>query len=163
MKIIPVIYFDTSFWRRLDDEENPHLRRPTRQFLKRVGRKSKILASKLVFRELEEIPFLQVRRKVIRKIKANRPRVVTTSERVHRTVRSLLAVGCLTEHHLEDLYHIAYAIEGGAQFLVTWDTGDLARPSTQEAVRRYCMELGRPELVVETPVEVGRWLDVAIG
>jgi predicted nucleic acid-binding protein len=162
MKARPWLYCDTSFWRRLDDRENPHLRRSTRQFLDRVGRQSKLLISKLVLRELEEVPFQDVRRRALRKVRDNHARVVTTTPRVHRIVRELLEAGCLSERHLEDLYHIAYAVVRGAQYLVTWDQGDLARPWTQRRVRRYCLGQGRHEVVIDTPIEVGRWLDVAI-
>lgn len=163
MKTRPILYLDTSLWRRLDDEENPDLRRETREFMRQVARRADLRISTLVTQELREIPFVTVRRRAIRKIQRMRPRVVTTSGRVHRTVRELLAAGCLSEHHLEDVYHIAYALVCGADNLVTWDKGDLARPGTQRAVRRYCKEFRVAELIIDTPVGVGQWLDVAIG
>ena len=156
MELTPVLYLDSSFWRRLFDSVNPELRRATRDFLRRVGRRCVLKTSDLVARELGDVPFDEIRRRVIRTYRAARPRVVTTAAAVHCVVRELLGAGCLNERHLEDLYHIAYAVVGGADFLVTWDTGDLARPGTQDAVGRCCRLIRRHELLIETPPEVGR-------
>jgi len=99
----------------------------------------------------------------MRKIRNWKPRIVTTSGRVHDVAVALMKAGCLSAKHLEDLYHIAYAAVGGAQFLVTWDKSDLARPGTREIVRRYCLNHGRHELIIDTPEGVATWLNVTIG
>jgi predicted nucleic acid-binding protein len=63
---------------------------------------------------------------------------------------------------LQTWYHIAYALIGGADYLVTWDQEDLAREWTRERVTQFCIDSGRKVLMIGTPVEVGKWLGTQI-
>ena len=156
------LYLDTSVWSALSPASDARMRRLTSQFLFRVAWRHRLLTSKLVFRELDRIANVEIRRAIRRRVRDYRPRVVTGTSQVHRTADDLIQVGCLPERDIADLYHIAYTIAAKADALVTWDMGDLARPRTRLIVGAYLRGLGRADIPIETPEGVARWLGVKI-
>jgi hypothetical protein len=121
------------------------------------------LASDLIRQELVETRDPDLRRQILRKYAKTSKRIVPTTGRVREAAWDLVRLGCVTENHLADAFHIAYSLVGRAYALVTWDVADLARERTRRLLREYCWRGGLPELRIGTPVEVGRWLDVRIG
>lgn len=156
------LYLDTSVWSALSPNSDARMRRLTSQFLFRVAWRHRLLTSKLVFRELSRITDVEIRRAIRRRVRDRRPRVVPVTAQVHRMADDLIEVGCLPEHDLADLYHIAYTIATKADALVTWDMGDLARPRTRMIVGAYLRGLGRAGIRIETPEGVAQWLGVKI-
>ena len=77
-------------------------------------------------------------------------------------VKELLDRKVLTDRHLADVYPIAYSIWGRVDYLVTWDTRDLAREWTRNRVTEYGVESGRKALVIDTPIEVAKCLGARI-
>jgi predicted nucleic acid-binding protein len=164
MKVRPtVLYLETSFWLRLTDRQNPVQRRATATFLKWARKRFRLLISPEVRAEVHGTRSLALRHPMRRKIDRARPRTVTGGIRVDRLVAELVLHGVLTPRHLADLFHIGYALLGGADYLVTWDVGDLAREGTRRWVTEFCVATGRKALMIGTPVEVARWLGTRIG
>ena len=159
----PLLYLESSFWRRLLDQHDPDRRRTTYSFLKKVARRSRLRISRMVLAELVAVRDLSLRRRLLRKMYRERIRNVTTSSHVDRRVREWTEAAWLGQAQLADLYHIAYAVFGGCDYLVSWDEGHLARPWTQRLVEEYCREKGLKRLRIGTPVEVAeRWLGIKI-
>ncbi len=82
--------------------------------------------------------------------------------RLRRVAYELIALGCVTAKHLADAYHLAYAVLGRVDAVVTWNMADLARAHTREVLRDYCWRYGIPEIRIGNPSEVAGWLDVEI-
>jgi hypothetical protein len=158
-----VFYLETSFWLRLTDREDPDRRRATFAFLKWARKRFHLRISPMVRAEVQGTPDLALRRPMHRKIDRARPRTITGGARVDRVVEEMLSRGVLTEARLADLYHIGYAVLGEADYLVTWDTSDLARDATRRRLTEYCAASGRKALVIGTPMEVARSLGTWIG
>ena len=90
------------------------------------------------------------------------PRPIQTTEKVRAAAWDLVRLGCVTENHLADAFHLAYSVVGGADALITWDLRDLAREQTRKVLRDYCWRQGLAEIRIGTPIEVAKWLDVKI-
>lgn len=163
MKLKPLVYLETSYWRRLLDHHDPERRRATYAFLKKVARRSRLRISRMVLAELVAVRDLSLRRQLLRKVRRERVRSITAGSRVDRRVEELEDAGWLGQGQLADLYHIAYAIQGGCDCLVSWDETHLARPWTQRLVEEYCRRNGLKRLRIGTPIEVAeRWLGIRI-
>lgn len=156
------LYLETSFWSRLVDRTDPVRRRATRRFLEWASRRHFLLASRLVTYELDDTRDPERRRQVSRLYRDVRTRTVPTLLSVYETAWELVRLGCVTQNHLADAFHLAYAISVRADALVTWNLHDLARPHTRRIVQGYCWRNDVPEVRIGDPVEVGRWLHVKI-
>jgi predicted nucleic acid-binding protein len=163
MKQKPLIYLESSFWRRLLDHFDSDRRRATYTFLKKVARRSRLRISRMVLAELVAVRDLPLRRQLLRKVYRERVRPVTAGARVDQRVDDFVEAGWLGQGQLADLYHIAYAILGGCDYLVSWDESHLARPWTQRLAEEYCRRNGLKRLRIGTPIEVAeRWLGIKI-
>ena len=163
MKQKPLIYLESSFWRRLLDHHDSDRRRATYSFLKKVARRSRLRISRMVLVELVAVRDLTLRRQLFRKVYRERVRPVTAGIKADRRVDGLVEGGLFGQSQLADLYHIAYAMVGGCDYLVSWDETHLARPWTQRLVEEYCRRNGIKRLRIGTPIEVAeRWLGIRI-
>ena len=156
------LYVETSVWSSLTDRTDPERRRETRRFLEWCRPRHRLLSSRVVLRELKGIRDSSLRRNALRLYESFRKRIVPENPQAERMARDLIRLGCVTENHLADAVHLAYTIFAGADALVTWNMGDLARPHTRMIVRGFCRRNGLPDIRIDSPVEVARWLGVRI-
>ena len=157
-----IVCVETSVWARLSDREDKDKRRMTFTFLRWAKKRCDLRISRIVRSELAKTSDESVRKRTERKIRAIRPRTITSGSAVERIVQALVQRNVLTSTHLADLYHVAYALVDRADCLVTWDQADLAREWTRDRVNRYCEDTGRKALFIGTPMEVMRWLGTRI-
>jgi predicted nucleic acid-binding protein len=155
-------YVETSVWSRVVDRADPIRRRATRAFLEWARPRHFLLTSRVVLVELRETRDRALRHQTVRKFQEVRARNVSWTLSVDQIAWDLVELGCVSENDLADALHLAYALIGKADALVTWNLADLARPHTRQIVRDYCWRHGLPEMRIGDPIEVGRWLDVRI-
>ena len=156
------LYLETSFWKRLGDPAMVARRQVTYRFFRSVKDRHELLLSRLVIRELMATPDLRERRHILRRIWSADPRTVTTSRRAERIALELLAAGGWSDDDFADMLHISYTIVAGADALVTWDEGDLAREWTRNLVQAYGRRQGVATPLIGTPEDVAEWLGIRI-
>lgn len=156
------LYCETSYWKRLGDAMTDGRRRVSYRFLRAVAGRHQLLLSRLVLQEIALTSDLDERRHILRRIESVRHRMVTNSRRAERMALELLAVGGWSEELFADLLHVSYTILSGAEALVTWDAGDLARDRTRLVVQAYARRSGLAAPLIGTPEEVAKWLGMTI-
>lgn len=158
MKDKPGAYLESSVWNRLVDRKDPDRRRITRRFLATGPRKLRWFVSIAVTDELDETPDHDLRNQLQRQVYNHGPRVIPTTRKAERVLEDLLGRGVGTPAKLADTLHLAMAIAGGMDYLVTWDERDLATERINRLVRAYCRERGYNEVRIGTPIEVLEWV-----
>jgi len=155
------LYLETSFWRRLVDEADHRRRRSSWKFLRAVERRHAILVSDLVFAEakLERDP--QRRDRARTRLNRTRKHVLRLRSSVTDLAEQLLDEGHWSDRRLADLTHLALAILGRADAVVTWNLRDLARPRMREVLRAVCSRRGYNQPKVGTPQEVSQWFGIS--
>jgi predicted nucleic acid-binding protein len=151
-------YLESSVWNRIVDRVDPDRRRLTRSFLRLGRRKLRWFASAAVNAELNRTPEPEVRRSLQRQVRKHRPRAVTMSTRAGRIFEDLIARGIGTPARAADMLHLALAIAGRMDYLVSWDERHLATARVDRMARAYCRERGYTEMRIGTPTEVARWV-----
>jgi predicted nucleic acid-binding protein len=155
-----LLYLETSIWGRLDDPATSERRRTTDAFVRAVQAHDRIAVSPAVFAELAQTPGGDKAKWIARRIWAARPILLTPEPRVHKIAVDLLAAGRWRGNRLVDMVHVAYTVIAGADALVTWDEGDLARDRTRVVVQAYTQGRGLRAPLIGTPEEVSRWLGI---
>ncbi len=130
------LYIETSFWNRLGDREHLDMRRDTYRFLNRACRRHDVLISPFVIDEVQQGPDPDERRVVERQMRGARPTIISGEQRARDMALALQESGRFTDRMLADLTHVAYAIMGNADALVTWDRRTLARDRVRLAASR---------------------------
>lgn len=154
------IYADTSVLNRLADRENLEMRRMTYRFLNRACAHHKILVSPLVLDEVNETPDPEERVVILRRLRALRPEIVGASGRARALGEEMRTVGGFGARMLDDLTHVAYAVLGDADAVVTWDRRTLARDRVRAAVQVVCARRGRRTPLIGLPEQVATWLEL---
>ncbi len=156
------LYLETSFWNRLADRDHLDMRRTTYRFLNRACRRHDVLISPFVIEEVRQAPDPEERRIVERQLRGTRPTIISGEQRARDMALALQEAGSFTDRMLADLTHVAYAIMGSVDALVTWDRRTLARDRVRLAVDVYCRRERRPAPLIGNPVQVAEWLDLAM-
>lgn len=156
------LYIDSSVWDRLGDRVNLDLRRASYRFLHRSCLRQELLISPLVIEEVRSTPELSERSTIERRMRATRPVVVSGQDRATALARALQETGGFGPRMLADLTHVAYAVMGAADALVTWDRRTLARAAVRTAVHAHCRKEGLEAPLIGVPEEVARWLGLKI-
>jgi predicted nucleic acid-binding protein len=151
-------FLETSFWIRIFDREDPARRRTTRLFLHIASRKLRWFLSATVRGELQAAPDLALRRAAARQVNAERPRTLTQTRRAARILDELLDRRIGTPARAADMMQLSIAIDGGMDFLVTWDVRHLANERVNRMVRDYCRQNGYNPIRIGTPEQVLEWL-----
>lgn len=151
-------YLESSVWNRTLDGQDPERRRVTRLFLRVGSRKLRWFISAAVRAELGAAPNLDLRRRLERKMEEEHPKTLTQSRRAMRIYEDLLDRRMAASTHVIDLVHLSVALDGGMDFLVSWDVRDLANARVNRAVRDYCRANGYHDIRIGTPEQVLEWL-----
>lgn len=154
------LYLETSFWNRLAERSMLDVRRITYRFLNRGCRRHEKLISPLVVEEVGQTPDPEDRKVVERRMFAARPVVISGQARCRAIAVALRELGGFGQRMLADLSHVAYAVMGRADALVTWDRRTMARTGVRTALAAYCRREDIPAPLIGLPEEVAEWLDL---
>jgi predicted nucleic acid-binding protein len=154
------LYLETSFWNRLENPARDLRREISYAFLRAVQRPHHLFISRLVTRELDRIRDVAQRRAVRRRMEGQSLRTITLTARIVHIARELVRLGGWSENVIADMVHVAYAVFGRVDALVTWDFDDLARPRTRDVVSAYGRRQDVPVPLIGSPPEVASWLGI---
>ena len=74
----------------------------------------------------------------------------------------LIARGIGTPARVADMWHLALAITGRADYFVSWDVAHLANERVEKTVRAYCRERGYNPVQIGTPLQVSQWIAIGL-
>ncbi|MCS7198630.1 MAG: type II toxin-antitoxin system VapC family toxin [Candidatus Bipolaricaulota bacterium] len=146
------IYLDTSVFSAFYDERNPERQSLTQQFWNSLNQ-YEVLCSQLVLDELGRVGDPIRRERLIRL--AQGCQVLTVGEAEQELARAYVAAGVVPARYIADALHIAVAVLGGANILVSWNFQHLVRRSTRLLVNYINAQRGLPSLEILAPPEVG--------
>jgi predicted nucleic acid-binding protein len=145
------IYLDTSIFSAFYDERTPERQRLTQQFWS--GLKAyEVLCSQLVLDELARVSDPVLRERLIQL--SQECQVLAVGEAEQELARAYLAAGVVPARYIADAIHIAIAVLGGADILVSWNFQHLVRRSTRLLVNYINARRGLPPLEILAPPEV---------
>ena len=150
------LYLETSFWSRLAERVYLARRRASYRFLNSSCRGQTLLISALVVEEVEDSRDVGARRVMMRQIRRIRPKLVGGRSRAVTAARRIMEEAGFGERMLADLTHVAYAVFGRADAVVTWNMRTLARSKVRLAVHAYCRKHDRKAPLIGSPEEVAR-------
>lgn len=145
------IYLDTSVFSAYYDERTPERQRLTREFWEKL-KGYEMLCSQLVLDELERVGDPVLRGK-LREL-AQGCHVLAIGEAEQELARAYVTAGVVPARYLADALHIAVAVLGGADILVSWNFQHLVRRSTRLLVNYVNAQRGLPSLEILAPPEV---------
>ncbi|MCC6738340.1 MAG: PIN domain-containing protein [Planctomycetia bacterium] len=162
MTKIPLrLYLETSFWRRLVDNQSPERRKASYRLYRFLLDRHEMLVSPLVFEELEHTTTAAELRPLLRKMKRGRVERLAQTAAVTQAAQSLLDEAGWGGGQGTDALHIAFAMMANVDVLVTWDAADIARKKTRDLVRRIARTWRIPFPELLTPVETLQWLHLS--
>ncbi|MEM4228086.1 MAG: PIN domain-containing protein [Candidatus Caldarchaeum sp.] len=145
------LYLDTSVFSAFYDERAPERQRLTQQFWNSL-KEYEALCSQLVLDELERVGDPVLREK-LREL-AHGCQVLAIGEAEQELARAYVAAGVVSARYIADALHIAVAVLGGADILVSWNFRHLVRRSTRLLVNYVNAQRGLPSLEILAPPEV---------
>lgn len=146
------------------DEGTPERRRISRQLLRAVRRGLvEATVSPMTLFELDKFRDRAVRRRSLQWLATSR--VPSLPESLTARVEELAARfrdrGAVPAREWEDAQHLAWAILGHVDVLVSWNRRDLVRLKTRRLVGIISEEFGLPRIEIEFPGEVLREIEGA--
>lgn len=156
------LYLDAAFWNRLGDPLHPPERRISYHFLNRACAHQDVLISPLVIEEVRNTPDPVERRVIERQLRGVRPTIISGQQRAEEIAEALRREGRFGDRMLADLAHVAYAVMGAADAVVTWDVRTLARDRVRVVVHAYCRRARLEPPLIGIPEDVAQWLELAM-
>lgn len=145
------LYLDTSVFSAFYDERTPERQRLTQQFWDSL-KEYEVLCSQLVLHELGRVSDLALREKLLGL--TSECSVLSVGEAEQELARAYVAAGVVPARYVADALHIAVAVLGGADILVSWNFQHLVRRSTRLLVNYVNARRGLPPLEILAPPEV---------
>ncbi len=145
------LYLDTSVFSALYDERTPERQHLTQQFWTKL-QDYEPLCSQLVLEELARIRDASLREKLLQ-VAQGIP-VLPVGEAERELARAYVAAGVVPVRYLADALHVALAVLGGADILVSWNFQHLVRRSTRLLVNYVNALRGLRPLEILAPPEV---------
>jgi len=148
------LYIETSVWNFLIADDAPEKRVITERFFRDEEiRKFDLYVSEIVLAEINDAP--EPKRDILlKKIGRYNPEILYMNPDVNAVAEEYLKNGLLTEKHIDDIYHLAYATVNGLDILLSWNMRHLVKRRTQLIVELTNKALGYRELEVWTPEEL---------
>ena len=79
---------------------------------------------------------------------------VEVTETARQLARLFLGPGALPEKAAVDAFHIAVAVSGGMEFLLTWNFKHLANAVLRNKIEKLCRQQGYEPCIICTPEEL---------
>jgi len=144
------IYLDTSVVSAYFDARTPERLRMTRAFWEALEGHEK-LCSELTLEEIDSATD-ELRNKMRELVAA--ACVVRVDERVEELSRAYVEAGVVPARYVADAVHIAAAVVGGANVLVSWNFDHLVKRSTRLLVSYVNATRGLAALEILAPPEI---------
>ena len=145
------VYLDTSVISALFDERNLERKILTEAFFEEIGNFATHI-SEITAAEIERTPDLKLRSKM-KEIISQFPMLFLTDEAV-LLAKEYIRYGAVPEGYPEDAYHIAIAVIGEIDFLLSWNFKHIVRRKTRDIVRMVNSLNRLREVEIMTPAEL---------
>jgi predicted nucleic acid-binding protein len=145
------LYLDTSVFSALYDERAPERQRLTQEFWAKLPDYEK-LCSQLTLDELGRVRDPSLRERLLHLTASFQVLPIGAGE--HELARAYVAAGVVPLRYVADALHLAAAVLGGADILVSWNFKHLVRRSTRLLVNYVNASRGLPSLEILAPPEV---------
>jgi predicted nucleic acid-binding protein len=152
------VYVETSVWGMTVKGQNPALRAPTLEFLRRCTDGDFVpYISRIVLDEIDEAPdAIQV--DISSQVAAVDPTVLALSNDVEVLADRFIGESILPSRRRADGLHVAFAIVHGIELVVSWNYRHIANQAKADAFRAVALLAGWPaKFEIHTPFEVLQW------
>lgn len=144
------LYLDTSVFSAYYDERTPERMRMTRAFWDELKRYEK-LCSDLTLEELGQAP-PELARKLLALTAGFR--VISVDNQMKALAQAYVQEGVVSQRYFADALHIAAAVQGEADILVSWNFKHLVRRSTRLLVNYINTKRGLRSIELLAPPEI---------
>ncbi|MEW6202724.1 MAG: hypothetical protein AB1546_12155 [bacterium] len=148
------LYIETSVWNHLFADDAPEMKAATEKFFREVEiGKYEIFVSEMVNAEVRDAPEFKMKllHQTMEKYGAI---MLEEDEEVFHLVEMYIHNGVLTENHIDDLTHLAYASVNGMNALISWNQRHLVKMKTQDLGNSTNLAMGYHPIHIRTPKEV---------
>ncbi|HSR53380.1 MAG TPA: type II toxin-antitoxin system VapC family toxin [Acidobacteriota bacterium] len=152
----PKVYIETSVVSYLTAEPSPNIvtagrQQITREWWKRTRPAFDLYVSEFVLAEASQgdSSLSAARLEALSGIPE-----IEVDEEARAFAKNLVSTGPLPEKAAVDALHIAVAVCGGVDYLLTWNFKHLANASMRQAIERFCESRGYEPCVICTPEEL---------
>ncbi|MDR2706240.1 MAG: hypothetical protein LBC02_10720 [Planctomycetaceae bacterium] len=145
------IYLDTSVISMLD---NPDLGAVTRKFFELAKQRGcQFVISEIVKKEIDGITNTNKGAAASQIIESLNCVLLPYSQESYDLARTYVLEGILTENHVNDLRHVAYATVFGCSVIVSWNRRHIAKPIKIQKLNACNIKNNYPAIVIYTPEE----------
>ena len=145
------VYLDTSVISGLFDNKNPERQELTKQFFDKINRFD-VYVSQLTIAEINNTQDLSLKAKMTAIVKEIK--VLEIKNPVEDLTQTYIDYKAVPETYKEDAYHIAIAVVGNMDYLLSWNFKHLVRLKTRDIVRMVNTLKGLKNLEIITPAEL---------
>jgi hypothetical protein len=152
------VYIETSVWGMTAKGQNPALRAPSLEFLRRCASGDFIpYISNVVLDEIDEAPEA-IQADVARHVSDVRPTLLALPKEANLLANRFIQESILPSRRRADGLHVACAIIHGIELVVSWNYRHIANQSKADAFRAVALLVGWPaKFEIHTPFEVLQW------
>lgn len=152
------VYIETSVWGMTAKGQNPALRTPTLEFLRRCAHGDFIPhISSIVVDEIDEAPDV-TQWEISKQLTDVRPQMLLVTTEVELLADRFIEENVLPPRRRADGLHVACAVIHGLELVVSWNYRHIANQSKADAFRAVAVLSGWPtNFEIHTPFEVLQW------
>ena len=148
------IYLDTSVLSCYYADDSPDKRDNTRKFFDEIVRgEFESFISRLVISEINNAPE-EKKQNMFRLIDAYGIGSVSITEEVENLADTYVKEGIIPQRYREDAVHIASAVIGRVQIVISWNMKHMVKIKTINGVNSINKQAGYPEIDLRTPEEM---------
>jgi predicted nucleic acid-binding protein len=145
------IYLDTSVISYLDQQDVPERVAETHKLWKKIKDKEyDVFISTVTIREVEDCPKSK-RKKLLSYLKQIEYYIIEIDERFIEVAERFVDLGILKEKSFDDCQHIAAAIIGGCDVIVSWNFKHIVNHKTIAGVKAVTALEGYNDILIYTP------------
>ena len=147
------IYIETSVWNAAIATLDDYRQIPTGTFLNQAENEE-LYVSELVIGEIGLTRDSARRKRLQEMLSGFEPVILRLDEDCNHLAAEIVRFGAIPRKFLNDALHIAAAITGGLDILVSWNMRHIVKLKTKRVTRSICTLLGYKPVEILTPEEV---------
>lgn len=145
------LYLDTSVISHLDAPDAPERMRCTRLLWQDIiDGKHEVFLSEMVLREIDDC--YEAKRTILAQyLTTIEYQLIATTDEVYEFGKRFIDLGILRKKSIKDSVHLAAAIIGGCDIVVSWNFRDMVNIRTINGVRKIAALDGRTDILIYSP------------
>jgi len=147
------IYLDTSVISMIDSPHVPDKEAITKEFFRLVVEQLdeyEVVISPISLEEIHNAPE-NIRTRSLAVLQLIQPIEVSERQEAEKLAQLYVDAGVLSNKHINDLRHVAYAVSVRCDYIVSWNMKHLVRVQTIERVNSVNFEYHYPMIQIVTP------------